>query len=57
MHWECLLWEQDSVGNTEEGESGCGLIVLQVGHPLLFKLTKILFGGGGGEEREREREI
>ena len=42
MHGECLLREQDSVGNTEERKSGCGLVILQIGHSLLFKLTKVL---------------
>ena len=52
MHWECLFWEQDSVRNTEERKSGCGLIVFQIGHSFLLKLTKVLERGW---EREREK--
>ena len=42
VHGERLLWEQDSIGYTEERKSGCGLIVLQIGHSFLLKLTEIL---------------
>ncbi len=42
VHGQCFLREKHSIGYTQEGHDGCGLLILHVGWSLLFHLTKVL---------------